>query len=88
MIISIVGDGASGITVLRHLAELAASDRHKGAIGSIQLFDKSGFDGGVAYRTQSDRHLLNVKAAKMSIRPGRPSRRRRKSSTTSRAFQT
>lgn len=39
MIISIVGGGASGITVLRNLAELAASDRHKGAIGSIQLFD-------------------------------------------------
>lgn len=46
MIISIVGDGASGITVLRHLAELAASERHRGAIGGIQLFDKSGFDGG------------------------------------------
>lgn len=70
MIISIVGGGATGITVLRHLAELAASERHRGAIGGIQLFDKSGFDGGVAYRTQSDRHLLNMKAAKMSIRPG------------------
>jgi len=70
MIISIVGGGATGITILRHLAELAASERYKGAIGGIQLFDKSGFDGGVAYRTQSDRHLLNMKAAKMSIRPG------------------
>lgn len=70
MIISIVGGGATGITILRHLAELAASGRDKGAIGGIQLFDKSGFDGGVAYRTQSDRHLLNMKAAKMSIRPG------------------
>lgn len=88
MIISIVGGGATGITVLRHLAELAASGRHRGAIGGIQLFDKSGFDGGIAYRTRSDRQLLDVKAARMSIRPGRPSRRRRKSSTTSRAFQT
>ena len=70
MIISIVGGGATGITALRHLAELAASGRYRGAIGGIQLFDKSGFDGGVAYRTQSDRHLLNMKAAKMSIRPG------------------
>ncbi|WP_426421916.1 FAD/NAD(P)-binding protein [Bradyrhizobium genosp. A] len=70
MIISIVGGGATGITILRHLAELAASERDMGAISGIQLFDKSGFDGGVAYRTQSDRHLLNMKAAKMSIRPG------------------
>jgi uncharacterized NAD(P)/FAD-binding protein YdhS len=70
MIISIVGGGATGITILRHLAELAASGRDKGKISGIQLFDKSGFDGGVAYRTGSDRHLLNMKAAKMSIRPG------------------
>lgn len=70
MIISIVGGGATGITVLRHLAELAASARDNGAISGIQLFDKSGFDGGVAYRTQSDRHLLNMRASTMSIRPG------------------
>jgi uncharacterized NAD(P)/FAD-binding protein YdhS len=70
MIISIVGGGATGITILRHLAELAASERDNGAITGIQLFDKSGFDGGVAYRTQSDRHLLNMKASTMSIRPG------------------
>ncbi|MGY3388926.1 cation diffusion facilitator CzcD-associated flavoprotein CzcO [Bradyrhizobium sp. USDA 3311] len=70
MIISIVGGGATGITILRHLAELAASGRDNGAISGIQLFDKSGFDGGVAYRTQSDRHLLNMKASTMSIRPG------------------
>lgn len=70
MIISIVGGGATGITILRHLAELVASGRDNGAISGIQLFDKSGFDGGVAYRTQSDRHLLNMKASTMSIRPG------------------
>lgn len=70
MIISIVGGGATGITILRHLAELAASERDNGAITGIQLFDKSGFDGGVAYRTQSDRHLLNMKPSTMSIRPG------------------
>ncbi|MDA9430450.1 FAD/NAD(P)-binding protein [Bradyrhizobium sp. CCBAU 51627] len=68
MIISIVGGGATGITILRHLAELAASGR--GAVTGIQLFDKCGFDGGVAYRTQSDRHLFNMKASTMSIRPG------------------
>ncbi|MCK1650659.1 FAD/NAD(P)-binding protein [Bradyrhizobium sp. 149] len=70
MIISIVGGGATGITILRHLTELAASERDNGRITGIQLFDKSGFDGGVAYRTQSDRHLLNMKASTMSIRPG------------------
>lgn len=70
MIISIVGGGATGITILRYLAELAASERDNGAISGIQLFDKSGFDGGVAYRTQSDRHLLNMKASTMSLRPG------------------
>lgn len=57
MIISIVGGGATGITILRYLAELAASERDNGAISGIQLFDKSGFDGGIAYRTQSDCHL-------------------------------
>src|SRR5438270_7194682 len=72
MIISIVGGGATGITILRHLAELATSGRDHHAISGIQLFDKSGFDGGTAYRTQSDRHLLNMKASTMSIRPGDP----------------
>jgi uncharacterized NAD(P)/FAD-binding protein YdhS len=67
--IGIVGGGATGITVLRHLSELACGDR-AGAIGGILLFDKSGFDGGVAYRTDSDHHLLNMKASKMSIRVG------------------
>jgi uncharacterized NAD(P)/FAD-binding protein YdhS len=70
MIISIVGGGATGITMLRHLAELACSERYRDLITGIQFFDKSGFDGGVAYRTQSDHHLLNMKASRMSIRPG------------------
>jgi uncharacterized NAD(P)/FAD-binding protein YdhS len=70
MIISIVGGGATGITILRHLAELAGSDRYRNAVTGIQIFDQSGFDGGVAYRTQSDHHLLNMKASKMSIHPG------------------
>ena len=70
MIISIVGGGATGITIWRHLAELAGSDRYRNTVTGIQIFDKSGFDGGVAYRTQSDHHLLNMKASKMSIRPG------------------
>jgi uncharacterized NAD(P)/FAD-binding protein YdhS len=70
MIISIVGGGATGITMLRHLAEQVCSERCSNLITGIQLFDKSGFDGGVAYRTQSDHHLLNMKASKMSIRAG------------------
>ncbi len=70
MKISIVGGGATGITMLRHLADMACSSLFNNAITGIQLFDKSGFDGGVAYRTQSDHHLLNMKASKMSIRAG------------------
>ena len=67
MIISIVGGGATGITMLRHLAELACSGRYRNLVTAIGLFDKSGFDGGVAYRTASDQHLLNMKASRMSI---------------------
>ena len=70
MIISIVGGGATGITVLRHLAERVCSKRYGNLVTSIQFFDKSGFDGGVAYRTRSDHHLLNMKASKMSIGVG------------------
>jgi uncharacterized NAD(P)/FAD-binding protein YdhS len=70
MIISIIGGGATGITMLRHLAELAGSTRYRNLVTAIRLFDKSGFDGGVAYRTASDQHLLNMKASKMSIRVG------------------
>src|SRR4051794_28814935 len=70
MIISIVGGGATGITVLRHLAERVCSKRYGNLVTGIQLFDKSGFDGGVAYRTRSDHHLLNMKASKMSIGVG------------------
>jgi uncharacterized NAD(P)/FAD-binding protein YdhS len=70
MIISIVGGGATGITMLSHLAELVDSNRYRNLVTGIQFFDKSGFDGGVAYRTQSDHHLLNMKASKMSIRVG------------------
>jgi uncharacterized NAD(P)/FAD-binding protein YdhS len=70
MRISIVGGGATGIAMLRHLAEQACSNRHRNSISEIQLFDKSGFDGGMAYRTQSDHHLLNMKVSTMSIRIG------------------
>jgi uncharacterized NAD(P)/FAD-binding protein YdhS len=68
MKISIVGGGATGITMLRRLADLACTKRYGHLVTGIQLFDKSGFDGGMAYRTQSDHHLLNMKASRMSIR--------------------
>ncbi|MEN3290720.1 MAG: hypothetical protein V7634_5020 [Bradyrhizobium sp.] len=70
MIISIVGGGATGITALRHIAELACANRLDNPVRAVQLFDKSGFDGGVAYRTASDQHLLNMKASRMSILVG------------------
>src|SRR5882757_4851893 len=69
MKIGIVGGGATGIAMLRHLADRAWADRHH-SITAIQLFDKSGFDGGMAYRTESEHHLLNMKVATMSIRIG------------------
>ncbi|UZE51674.1 FAD/NAD(P)-binding protein [Rhodopseudomonas sp. P2A-2r] len=70
MKISIVGCGATGIAILRHLAELACSGGDRSPVSEIQLFDKSGFDGGMAYRTQSDQHLLNMRVSTMSIRAG------------------
>lgn len=69
MIISIVGGGATGITMLRHLAELASTNQCRN-LATVRLFDKSGFDGGMAYRTASDHHLLNMKASRMSILVG------------------
>lgn len=70
MKISIVGCGATGVAILRHLAELACSEADRCPVSEIQLFDKSGFDGGMAYRTQSDQHLLNMRVSTMSIRAG------------------
>lgn len=70
MKISIVGGGATGIAMLRHLADRAWTDRHDNPISAIRLFDKSGFDGGMAYRTESEHHLLNMKVSTMSIRVG------------------
>jgi uncharacterized NAD(P)/FAD-binding protein YdhS len=72
MKISIVGGGASGIAILRHLADLALQNPNCNPVDEIQMYDKSGFDGGVAYRTESDHHLLNMKMSTMSIRVGEP----------------
>ncbi|CAN5168960.1 FAD/NAD(P)-binding domain-containing protein [soil metagenome] len=70
MKISIVGCGATGVAILRHLAELACSNPDGNPVSEILLFDKSGFDGGMAYRTQSDQHLLNMRVSTMSIHAG------------------
>jgi uncharacterized NAD(P)/FAD-binding protein YdhS len=70
MKISIVGCGATGVAILRHLAELACAKPGDLPVSEIQLFDKSGFDGGMAYRTRSDLHLLNMRASTMSLRAG------------------
>ena len=37
MIISIIGGGATGITMLRHLAELAGSTRYRNLVTAIRL---------------------------------------------------
>jgi uncharacterized NAD(P)/FAD-binding protein YdhS len=68
MKISIVGGGATGISVLGYLADAVASDRAGAAVDAIAIYDKCGFDGGLAYRTQNDRHLLNMKAGAMSAK--------------------
>jgi uncharacterized NAD(P)/FAD-binding protein YdhS len=70
MKISIVGGGATGITVLNCLAEAVASDGAGPAVHGIAIYDKCGFDGGLAYRTDNDRHLLNMKVATMSAKAG------------------
>jgi len=57
MIISIVGGGATGITMLRHLAELACSGRYRNLVTAIGLFDKSGFDGGLTFFVQFIRRV-------------------------------
>src|ERR1700732_1060452 len=70
MKISIVGGGATGITVLNCLAEAVASDRAGPVVHGIAIYDKCGFDGGLAYRTNNDRHLLNMKVGAMSAKAG------------------
>ena len=72
MRIGIVGGGATGIALLRHFADRASANPTDNPVTAIRLFDKSGFDGGMAYRTESDHHLLNMKVSTMSIRIGQP----------------
>lgn len=61
---AIIGGGFSGAMLAARLAELGAA--------SI-LIDRTGdFGPGVAYSTRFDRHLLNVRAGRMSAVEGRP----------------
>lgn len=61
---AIIGGGFSGAMLAARLAEMGA--------GSV-LIDRTGdFGPGVAYSTGFDRHLLNVRAGRMSAVEGRP----------------
>jgi uncharacterized NAD(P)/FAD-binding protein YdhS len=66
MRIGIIGGGATGTVVLQQLSEAFARNPRARAISEIVLFDASGFDGGLAYRTASEHHLLNMKTGTMS----------------------
>ncbi len=70
MKISIVGGGATGTTVLSHLSEAANAARSDMGITDIYIYDDCAFDGGIAYRTESDDHLLNMKISTMSAKAG------------------
>lgn len=70
MNIAIVGGGATEITVLSHLSEIVAHGRHDASIRNVHIFDKSGFDGGLAYRTTNEHHLLNMRISTMSAKSG------------------
>ncbi len=70
MKISIVGGGATGTTVLSHLSEAVGANRPDINITDIYIYDKCAFDGGVAYRTESDDHLLNMRISTMSAKAG------------------
>ncbi len=61
MRIGIIGGGASGILLLN---ELISKGNHQ--INEIHIFDKENFQGGLAYKTKSAQHLLNMHASKMS----------------------
>lgn len=67
MHVAVVGSGFSGVAVAcQLLARLPAGSR-------LSLFNASGaMARGLAYGTQSDEHVLNVPAARMSLYPERP----------------
>ena len=64
MKIGIIGGGATGTVVLQQLAQALVRDAR--GVSEILLFDRSGFDGGLAYRTPSEHHLLNMQIGTMS----------------------
>ena len=62
--IAVVGGGFSGVLAAVHMLRMAPAGSH------LVLVNRSGPTGrGVAYGTRSERHLLNVPAARMSAFP-------------------
>ena len=67
MRIAIIGNGFSGLMVMRHLVDGGDSDL------TISVFEKQHEPGrGISYSPQSEKVLLNVVAAKMSAFPDKP----------------
>jgi uncharacterized NAD(P)/FAD-binding protein YdhS len=65
MNLCIVGGGASGILLLKQLIDkLHHIEINK--IKNIFIVDKDGFQGGLAYKTVNDHHILNMHASLMS----------------------
>lgn len=69
--VAIVGGGFSGIMVAAHLLR-GARERRDAALRVVLIERSPGFDGGAAYRTSSERHLLNVPAGRMGALPDDP----------------
>lgn len=66
-VITIIGGGFCGFSVLMNLTKLAKEEL------SINLIDKdNNFPLGLAYRTMNKKHVLNVPASKMSAIPEDP----------------
>lgn len=64
--ICIVGGGASGISLIHNLSNNPGLfDILK--IDKIDIYDQSDFDGGYAYRTKDENHVLNMSVSRMSI---------------------
>ena len=66
MNLCIVGGGASGILLLKQLIDkLHYMEINK--IKNIFIVDKDGFQGGLAYKTVNDHHILNMEYCYNSV---------------------
>lgn len=64
--ICVVGGGASGVSLLYNLSK-SPSLLDALSIKKIDIFDESSFDGGYAYRTMDENHIINMSSSRMSV---------------------